>query len=126
MGIDLVSVSRVGESISMFGDKFLQRVFTPDEIAYARSAADGGLERLAARFAAKEAAIKALGLAGLGAGWRDIEVRRAATGAVTLEFHGRVATHVRVRRLAEVSLSLSHDGDWATAVVAARFGPNLQ
>ena len=62
VGIDLVRVSRVAESLAQFGERFLQRVFTDGEVAYARSAPSLMAERLAARFAAKEAAVKALGL----------------------------------------------------------------
>jgi holo-[acyl-carrier protein] synthase len=121
LGIDLVQISRMGESVSAFRERFLRRVFTPREIEYAQAASDGGLQRLASRFAAKEAAIKALGLSALGGTWRDIEVQRSNTGAVALALHGRVAQYMQLRGLASVSVSMSHEGDWATAVVAAVF-----
>ena len=76
VGIDLVRVSRVAASLAQFGERFLRRVFTEAEIAYATSSPGLTAERLAARFAAKEAAIKALGLADQGVGWRQIEVQR--------------------------------------------------
>ena len=87
VGIDLVQVSRIEESLARFGDRFLQRVFTSDEIAYATSATPHTASRLAARFAAKEATIKALGLVEHASPWRDIEVRRAASGACAIELH---------------------------------------
>ena len=80
VGIDLVQVSRIAESLEKFGDRFLRRVYTDDEIAYATSVPSQASERLAARFAAKEATIKALGLVDHPMNWRDIEVRRAPSG----------------------------------------------
>ncbi len=90
VGIDLVSVRRVEESLARFGDRFLRRVFTEGEIAYATSAPALAGERLAARFAAKEATIKALGLAeqGVGIGWRQIEIEREPSGKCRVVLHG--------------------------------------
>jgi len=115
VGIDLVQVSRIAESMSLFGDRFLRRVFTDAEIAYAESAPDLSPMRLAARFAAKEAAKKALGLDGIG--WRQIEVQRAPTGAVELVLHGEAAA--AAPEGGGLAVSLSHEGDYATAVVVA-------
>jgi holo-[acyl-carrier protein] synthase len=115
IGIDLVRVSRIQESLDKFGERFMRRVFTDGEIAYATAAPAQTAERLAARFAAKEAAIKALDVANTGS-WRDIEVQRAASGKCMLALHGGVRQ--AAGRVA-VSLSLSHEGDYATAVVLA-------
>lgn len=112
VGIDLVRISSIRESIGSFGEQFLQRIYTADEIAYACSAPDSTAERLAARFAAKEATKKALRLDGVG--WRDIEVRRAPDGACDLLLHGDARGAAAGRTLA---LSMSHDGDFATAIV---------
>jgi holo-[acyl-carrier protein] synthase len=112
VGIDLVRISGIRESIGSFGEQFLQRIYTADEIAYACSAPDSTAERLAARFAAKEATKKALRLDGVG--WRDIEVRRAPDGACDLLLHGHARDTAAGRTLA---LSMSHDGDFATAIV---------
>ena len=90
-GIDLVRVSRIAESLAQFGERFLRRVFTDGEIAYATAAPALTAERLAARFAAKEAAMKALGLSDDGVGWREIEVRREPSGACELLLHGEAA-----------------------------------
>jgi holo-[acyl-carrier protein] synthase len=79
VGIDIIELDRVADVISRHGDRFLNRVYTPDEIAHCR----GRISELAARFAAKEAVMKALGTGIRGVGWRDIEVlpnRRQATG----------------------------------------------
>jgi len=120
VGIDLVSISRIAESVAEHGERFLQRLFTADEIAYATAAPVLTAQRLAARFAAKEAAIKALGLGGdHGVDWRDLEVRRDDSGAVTLALHGAARRHADATGVGEVALSFSHDGDLATAIVVA-------
>ncbi len=115
VGIDLVRVSRIQESLEKFGERFLKKVFTDDEIAYATAAPAHTAERLAARFAAKEAAIKALDVANTGT-WRDIEVCRTLEGRCTLQLHGGVRAAAGPVAL---SVSLSHEGDYATAVVLA-------
>jgi holo-[acyl-carrier protein] synthase len=109
LGIDLVQVSRIAESVELFGDRFLKKIFTDAEIAYATSSPSQQNERLAARFAAKEATKKALGLEGVG--FRSIEVQRSASGACDLVLHGRSSPGA-------LSVSLSHEGDYATAIVA--------
>jgi holo-[acyl-carrier protein] synthase len=114
VGIDLVNVGRIAESLASFGDRFLRRVFTPAEVAYASGAA----ERLAARFAAKEAAKKALELDGVG--WSEIEVVRKPNGAVELCLHGAARAAADALGASDLALSLSHEGDFATAVVVAR------
>jgi holo-[acyl-carrier protein] synthase len=116
VGIDLVRVSRIAESLDSFGDRFLTRVFTDGEIAYATGSPAHTAERLAARFAAKEAAIKALDLSEVGMSWRDIEVTRAPSGRCALALHGAARAAAGAVAL---SVSLSHEGDYATAVVLA-------
>jgi holo-[acyl-carrier protein] synthase len=117
VGTDLVQISRIAESIEQFGDKFIRRLFTEDEIAYATSSVPLQAERFAARFAAKEATIKALSLADVGLDWKHIEVQRAANGACTLKLHGAAQAAAIRAGIRETSVSLSHDGDYATAVV---------
>ena len=122
VGIDLVMVSRIASSLEHFGERFLHRIFTPGEIAYAMAAPALTVERLAGRFAAKEAAMKALGLAGRGVGWRQIEVTTSDSGAPELQLHGEA------RALAvaagDLALSLSHEGDFATAIVITHIQPS--
>ena len=123
VGIDLVMVSRVEASLSRFGERFLRRVFTEGEIAYARSSPAATAERLAARFAAKEAAFKAIGLAGpgihTGVGWREIEVAREDSGRCRLILHGAARAAADEAGVAELSVSLTHEGDYSAAVVLA-------
>ena len=114
IGIDLVQVSRIRESLDAFGDRFLARVFTPSEVAYARTRP----ESLASRFAAKEAVKKALELDGVG--WTEIEVVRRASGACDVELHGAARSAADAIGARELALSMSHEGDFATAVVIAR------
>lgn len=113
VGIDLVQVSRIAASLEAFGERFLARVFTPGELAYARDKP----ESLASRFAAKEAVKKALELDGVG--WTDIEVVRRASGACEVALHGEARTAAAALG-AELALSMSHEGDFATAMVVAR------
>jgi holo-[acyl-carrier protein] synthase len=124
VGIDVVQISRVAESLEKFGTEFQRRLFTPGEIAYATSAPALAAERFAARFAAKEAAIKALSLANVGIAWTQLEVERAESGECELRLHGQALAAASTAGLTEISLSLSHDGDYATAIVVA-FAPAL-
>ena len=119
VGLDVVEVSRVRESLDCFGDRFVRRLFCTDEISYAKQNPTQCAERLAARFAAKEAAIKAFALGELGVDWRDIEVRKLAGGACRLALHGKAAQQAARLGVSSIALSLSHDGDYAAAVVTA-------
>ncbi|MGE5453224.1 MAG: holo-ACP synthase [Acidobacteriota bacterium] len=115
--MDLVQISRIEKSVHQFGDRFIQRVFTPSESSYALAAPALQYERLAARFAAKEACIKALNLSEKGVNWRDMEVCKQADGSCTLILHGAAQGEARSRGITHIQLSLSHDGDYAAAVV---------
>lgn len=119
LGVDLVEVARIEESLRRFGQAFTNRLFTPAEVAYAQAAPGQCAERLAARFAAKEATLKAVGLADAGVGWRDMEVYRAASGACEMRLHGKAAELAHQAGMSELVLSLSHDGGWAVAIVGA-------
>lgn len=119
LGFDLVQVSRVAESLERFGPAFEQRLFTRGELTYAHSGDGVCAERLAARFAAKEAVIKALQLGDAGIAWRDIEVQKREDGNCDLRLHGRVAALAAEMGVDRILLSLSHDGDYAGAIVTA-------
>jgi holo-[acyl-carrier protein] synthase len=107
-GIDIAEVPRIAEAISRFGARFIQRVYTEREIKYCDSKANR-VERYAARFAAKEAAMKALGTGwNHGVRWRDIEVRRQPAGRPTIVFHGKAAEFAAKLGAVHVALSLSH------------------
>lgn len=118
MGIDVVHIPRIEESLRTIGERFEQRMFTPAEAAYARSVPAQRAERLAARFAAKEAAIKALSLSEAGVDWRDIEVVRGEDGSCSLALHGKALEAALLQKVSGALVCLSHDGDYAAAVVA--------
>ena len=119
VGMDLVQISRIASSVQKFGDRFLHRIYTPLELAYARSSSTLMMERLAARFAAKEAALKALALADRGVAWQDMEVVRQPDGQCALQLHGKAAELAKASGIVKTALSLTHDGDYAAAIVAA-------
>ena len=122
-GIDAIEIARIAAAIQQFGDRFCRRVYTAQEIAYCHSKRNAA-ESFAARFAAKEAAAKALGTGiQAGVGWRDIEVTRAPSGRPGLRFHGRALVLARRLRVANTSLSLTHSRDLALAQVMLEDGP---
>jgi holo-[acyl-carrier protein] synthase len=118
-GIDLVELARIRDLIRRQGERFLQRVFTPAEIDHCRPRTDADAA-FAARFAAKEAVMKALGTGWSGGvGFLQIEVVRQAHGAVSIALHGEaaaVADRLRIRRF---HLSLSHTATHAVASAIA-------
>src|SRR4051812_42144135 len=116
-GIDIAEVPRIRQSIERFGDRFLQRIYTPGEIRYCDSKANR-FERYAARFAAKEAGMKALGTGwNHGVRWRDCEVTRTPGGRPTMAFHGKAAEFAAKLGAKNVVLSLSHTAEQAIAQV---------
>jgi len=116
-GIDIAEVPRIRHSIERFGDRFLKRIFTEGEIRYCDSKANR-VERYAARFAAKEAAMKALGTGwNHGVRWRDCEVTRLPGGRPTIQFHGRAAEFAAKLGVRNAALSLSHTEEQAIAQV---------
>ena len=116
-GIDIAEVPRIREVIERHGQRFLQRVFTEGEIQYCESKANR-VERYAARFAAKEAGMKALGTGwNHGVRWRDIEVARQPGGRPTLLLHGKAAEFAAKLGTTNIALSLTHTSDQAMAQV---------
>ena len=116
-GIDIAEVPRIAEAIERFGERFLQRIFTPGEIRYCDSKANS-VERYAARFAAKEAAMKALGTGwNHGVRWRDCEVVRAPGGRPNIVFHGKAGEVAAKLGVQNAALSLTHTPEQAFAQV---------
>jgi len=116
-GVDIAEVPRIQASIERFGDRFLHRIFTDAEIKYCDSKVNKA-ERYAARFAAKEAALKAIGT-GLrhGISWREVEVTRMPGGRPTVTFHGVAAQFAAKAGMKRAHLSLSHTKEHAIAYV---------
>ncbi len=119
VGIDLVDVGEVEESVRRFGARYLARVFTDDEVAYARSSPAHSGARLAARFAAKEAVIKLLKPKDEAIPWRQIEITRSPSGACEVRLSGRALRLARRNGIGRVAISLTHQGRSAAAVASA-------
>jgi holo-[acyl-carrier protein] synthase len=112
LGIDIIRVSRIRDSLARFGDRFINRVLTSDERAYVR----GRAETMAGRWAAKEAVSKVLGLGVRGIGWRDIEIERLPTGQPAVKLHGRAGRRAEQLGMARVAVSISHEAEYAVAI----------
>lgn len=117
LGTDLVEITRMEDSMNRLGDRFLERIFLPSEIAYARSQSRPSIH-LAARFAAKEAAAKAFGT-GIGEllPWHGLEVGRHASGEPFLRFHSAAADLARNRGVTRSLVSISHTQNLSCATV---------
>lgn len=120
-GVDIIEISRIAGVLARYGGRFLRRVYTPGEIDYCR----GRPANLAARFAAKEAAMKALGTGIRGVGWQDIEVVRAESGAPSLRLYGRAKARAERLGVRQMALSLSHSREYAVALVVAQSNPAM-
>ena len=117
LGTDLTEIARIEKSIARFGERFLERIFTPGEITYCLRKKSSG-ESFAARFAAKEAAAKALGTGiSHGVSWHEFEVRREPSGKPTLFLSGRAASLAATLGVKRSSISLTHTSAMAMAVV---------
>ncbi len=115
IGVDLTQIPRLRQVVARWNDRFLQRVFTPQELDYCRRRRDP-IPHLAARFAAKEATLKALGTGlRMGVKWRELEVRRERGQAPTMVLSGRCRAIAEAKGGRRVLLSLTHDGDYAMA-----------
>lgn len=118
-GVDIVEVGRIQQVLERHPQRFLTRVFTPGEVAYADAAQSHRTRRLAARFAAKEATLKAFGLGLRDVKWTDIEVTRDQLGKPGIRLTGRLAEIAAERGVARLHLSLSHSKEYAIAQVVA-------
>ncbi|MDI6703835.1 MAG: holo-ACP synthase [bacterium] len=116
LGIDLVEINRMRETIERFGERFLERVFTKNEIGYCQTHKDK-YEHLAARFAAKEALLKAISVGWPKVSFRDVEVVNTRSGSPKIGVYGRAKDLLDKLNLQNISLTISHTKDYATAVV---------
>jgi holo-[acyl-carrier protein] synthase len=116
-GVDLAEVPRIKASIERYGARFIERIYTPNEIAYVERKANR-FERYAARFAAKEAGMKALGTGWRrGIRWHDFEVINLPSGRPTLQLHGVAQTIAASIGVTAISLSLTHTAQNGMAFV---------
>jgi holo-[acyl-carrier protein] synthase len=120
VGVDLIELARIEHAVARFGDRFLNRIYTAEEVRRYRHR----LPELAARFAAKEAVSKALGvgmnhISTRGIGWREVEVLPDPLGKPLLYLSGRADRLAAEKGLSEWAISLSHDRTHAIALVVA-------
>jgi holo-[acyl-carrier protein] synthase len=117
IGIDVIQNDRIADSLRRFGDRFLGRIYTEAETAYCQSCARPEIH-FAARFAAKEAAFKALGTGWSGGiRWKDIEIRRLRSGQPELLLHGKALERASALGATRFQVSLTHDHTVSAAVV---------
>jgi holo-[acyl-carrier protein] synthase len=112
VGVDIIEIDRIRRAISSRQDSFLNRIYTPAELIHTRN-----VSSLAARFAAKEAVMKALGTGTRGVGWKDIEILTNADGAPVVRLYGRALQKSEALGLANFEVSLSHSRKYAVAFV---------
>jgi holo-[acyl-carrier protein] synthase len=115
IGVDLIDIDRIVAILGRFPDRFRQRVLTEGEARYCGTRA----ERIAGRWAAKEAISKVLGLGVRGVGWREIEILPNWAGAPQVSLHARAAARAKALGLEEVTVSISHERHMAVAVAVA-------
>jgi holo-[acyl-carrier protein] synthase len=112
LGIDIIKVARIRDTIAKFGRRFSNRVLTANEDRYVRDRP----ETFAGRWAAKEAVSKVLGLGVRGIGWRDIEIVRLPTGQPSIRLHGRAAARAEQLGMGRIAVSITHESEYAVAV----------
>ena len=117
IGIDTIELARIERVYREYGEKFLRRIYSSEERAYSLRFKDP-VPRLAARFAAKEACMKALGVGwSNGVRWRDIVVINSPGGKPEMELFGKASQIAELRSVAQIHLSITHGKDHAVAVV---------
>ena len=112
LGIDIIKVGRIRDSLARFGRRFPRRVLTEAEDRYVRDRP----ETFAGRWAAKEAVSKVLGLGVRGVGWREIEIERLPTGQPHVRLHGRAAARAEQLGMGRIAVSITHESEYAVAI----------
>jgi holo-[acyl-carrier protein] synthase len=124
LGTDICQISRIQKAVDKYGDKFLQKTFTPSEVKYALTNKRNVYERLSVRFATKEAVSKALGVGinklgwGKGINWKEVEIIRGEMNNIDLSLTGRAKELADQKKVQFWRVSVSHMGDYAIATVA--------
>ena len=116
VGVDVIEIERVEAALARFGERFLRRVYTAEEAAFCR----GRVHELAARFAAKEAVMKALGTGAKGVAWREIEVLPNHRGKPLVYLYGRAKARAERIGLAGLDVSMSHSREYAVAFIVGQ------
>jgi len=112
LGIDIIRVGRIRDTLVRFGPRFSNRVLTASERRYVRDRP----ETFAGRWAAKEAVSKVLGLGVRGIGWQEIEIERLPTGQPAVRLHGRAAARAEQLGMERIAVSISHEAEYAVAI----------
>lgn len=119
LGTDIIYIPRIEKVLKQFGDRFLRRVYTPNELLDCRYDRNfpsrNAMNKLAGRWAAKEAVVKALGTGWQGVGYTDVEICRQSSGVPVVQLRGRALVVVKSWGQLQWQLSLSHDEDYAIA-----------
>ncbi|MFL2635017.1 MAG: holo-ACP synthase [Dehalococcoidia bacterium] len=113
IGIDAIEIDRIKKVYKKFGDKFLSRIYTQKEIAFCR----GRILELSARFAGKEAAMKALGTGIIGISWKEIEILSNRRGKPVIHFHGKAKKRANDMKLRATDISITHLNSIAIVIV---------
>lgn len=119
IGTDICSIERISTVYGRFGERFLRRILRQSEIDYVKRDASHVVPRLAGRFAAKEAAVKALGTGWHGVDWKEVEIIHLPSGEPAIRLHGRAAAVAKRKNLQHWEVSVSHEREFATASVLA-------
>ena len=114
IGVDIIEIARIRRAVSRWQDSFLNRIYTRAELDETSN-----MSSLAARFAAKEAVVKALGTGFRGVGWKDVEIVSNAEGMPTVKLYGRALEKSQELGLTRFEVSLSHSRQYAVAMVMA-------
>jgi holo-[acyl-carrier protein] synthase len=121
VGTDVQSIDEVADSIVRFGESYVRRLYTDHEVESSGGSGVDSAPRLAARFAAKEATVKALRMTEEFSGWKEIEIRRQPGGWCELELHGEARRLAELSGVRQLALSMSHGAGVATATVVGLF-----
>ncbi len=113
VGVDIIEIARIQRALDRWGERFLRRVYTEPELRLCRKKP----WRLAARFAGKEAVMKALGTGTKGISWREIEILAEPSGKPLVQLYGKAQKHADSLGLDKLAISLSHSKEYAIAFV---------
>ncbi len=113
IGVDIIEIPRIAKAVGRWGERFLRRIYTEKELRVCRNR----ISSLAARFAAKEAVMKALGTGRRGVGWHEVEILSDSSGKPVVYLHGRAQNRAKRLKLKGLAVSLSHSRDYAIASV---------
>ena len=125
VGTDIVDIDGIAASVANFGARYLERVFTPDELVGIDPTSPAGVRSLAGRFAAKESVLKALRPMNHAVPWSAIEITRDRGGAPVVNLYGVAQRLAQETGVVDVTVSISHEGQFAVAVAAAVASPDV-